>query len=266
MPYIGQAPAPKVITSSDLSADVVTEAKIADNAVENEHLNANVITGHTALGATPADTDELLVSDAGTLKRVDFSYLKGGGAFEKLITTTVSSPVASLEFNNTYFTTAHVDYQLRIVDFRGSAGAVPFFQISSDNGSSYKSGSGSNGYRFGYFGCNEASGTFNTGSGGNDDANFLLPINSDGFHGGTTQAVSMIIDIFDPLNTQSDAKLFNFMASSVNLNSSDDINYMAGGGIYNGSGDEDTAFNAIKIDMDSGNIDGGTFTLYGRKI
>jgi len=36
------------------------------------------ITGATALGATPADTDEFVLSDAGTLKRVDYSYLKGG--------------------------------------------------------------------------------------------------------------------------------------------------------------------------------------------
>ena len=36
------------------------------------------ITGQTALGATPADTDEFVLSDAGVLKRVDYSYLKGG--------------------------------------------------------------------------------------------------------------------------------------------------------------------------------------------
>ena len=34
------------------------------------------ITGATALGATPADTDEFVLSDAGTLKRVDYSHLK----------------------------------------------------------------------------------------------------------------------------------------------------------------------------------------------
>ena len=34
------------------------------------------ITGATALGATPADTDEFVLSDAGVLKRVDFSYLR----------------------------------------------------------------------------------------------------------------------------------------------------------------------------------------------
>ena len=35
------------------------------------------ITGATALGETPADTDEFIISDAGTLKRVDYSHIKG---------------------------------------------------------------------------------------------------------------------------------------------------------------------------------------------
>jgi hypothetical protein len=42
----------------------------------------DLISGKTALGAEPADTDEFLVSDAGTLKRVDYSYIKGGGITE----------------------------------------------------------------------------------------------------------------------------------------------------------------------------------------
>ena len=39
-----------------------------------------MITGHTALTSTPADTDEFLISDAGTLKRIDFSLLKSGSS------------------------------------------------------------------------------------------------------------------------------------------------------------------------------------------
>jgi hypothetical protein len=72
------APGAGSVGTSQLASDAVTEAKIADDAVESEHLNNNVISGQTALGATPADTDEFLVSDAGTIKRVDYSYLKGG--------------------------------------------------------------------------------------------------------------------------------------------------------------------------------------------
>jgi len=42
-------------------------------------LNNDVISGQTALTAEPADTDEFLVSDAGTIKRIDYSLIKGGG-------------------------------------------------------------------------------------------------------------------------------------------------------------------------------------------
>ena len=81
MPYIGQQPAPKVVTSSHLADDVVTSAKIGDTA----------ISGFSALGAEPADTDEILISDAGTLKRLDYSYIKGGGAHTLLSTTNISN-------------------------------------------------------------------------------------------------------------------------------------------------------------------------------
>ena len=47
-----------------------------NGSVGSSQVAASIITGQTALGATPADTDELLISDAGTLKRVDFSHLK----------------------------------------------------------------------------------------------------------------------------------------------------------------------------------------------
>ena len=69
-------PSDDTVATAKIVADAVTEAKIADDAVESEHLNDNVISGQTALGAVPADTDELLISDAGTIKRVDYSYLK----------------------------------------------------------------------------------------------------------------------------------------------------------------------------------------------
>jgi len=66
------------VTTAKIAADAITEAKIADDAVESEHLNDNVISGQTELTSEPADTDEFLVSDAGTLKRIDYSYIKGG--------------------------------------------------------------------------------------------------------------------------------------------------------------------------------------------
>ena len=39
----------------------------------------DLISGKTALASEPADTDEFLVSDAGTLKRIDYSLIKSSG-------------------------------------------------------------------------------------------------------------------------------------------------------------------------------------------
>jgi hypothetical protein len=57
----------------------VTTAKIGANAVTAAKLNNDIISGSTELASEPADTDEFLVSDAGTLKRIDYSLIKGGG-------------------------------------------------------------------------------------------------------------------------------------------------------------------------------------------
>jgi len=75
---IGQ-PSDDTVKTASIQADAITEAKIADDAVESEHLNDNVISGQTELATAPADTDEFLISDAGTLKRIDYSLIKGGG-------------------------------------------------------------------------------------------------------------------------------------------------------------------------------------------
>ena len=64
------------IPTGGITADAINGTLIADDAISEEHLDATAITGSTELAATPADTDEILISDAGTLKRIDFSYLK----------------------------------------------------------------------------------------------------------------------------------------------------------------------------------------------
>ncbi len=67
MAYIGNKPANKAIVASDL--------------------DPAVITGQTALATSPADTDEFLISDAGTLKRLDASLI-GGGKIGQVVTGT----------------------------------------------------------------------------------------------------------------------------------------------------------------------------------
>ena len=96
-------PSDGTVTTAKLGADAVTEAKIADDAVESEHLNNNIISGQTALGAEPADTDEFLVSDAGTIKRVDYSYIKGGGILVGLKYDTDDSPSGTTNTSSSSF-------------------------------------------------------------------------------------------------------------------------------------------------------------------
>ena len=50
------------VGTTQLAADAVTEAKIADTAIENEHLNVNVITGQTAETSIATD-DTILIHD-----------------------------------------------------------------------------------------------------------------------------------------------------------------------------------------------------------
>jgi len=73
------------LTSATVSGDVMYAVYLGralqtvnppNASVGSAQIADSLISGKTALGATPADTDELLISDAGTLKRVDYSYLK----------------------------------------------------------------------------------------------------------------------------------------------------------------------------------------------
>ena len=72
------------------------------NSVGSSQLTADVITGQTALASEPADTDEFLVSDAGTLKRIDYSLIKGGGitvADQLRITANITSNTNPISAN-----------------------------------------------------------------------------------------------------------------------------------------------------------------------
>ena len=85
-----------MVFGNSLSAGTPTDA-----TVTAAKLNDDIISGQTALASEPADTDEFLVSDAGTLKRIDYSLIKGGGITEAdmfRLTATITSnqdPISS---------------------------------------------------------------------------------------------------------------------------------------------------------------------------
>ena len=58
-----------------MSKTQIPTGGIADDAISEEHIDATVITGTTELTENPAKTDEIIISDAGTLKRLDLTHL-----------------------------------------------------------------------------------------------------------------------------------------------------------------------------------------------
>ena len=71
-----------VIDFIQILGDVLDLGVPSDATVTAAKLNNDIISGSTELATAPADTDEFLVSDAGTLKRIDYSLIKGGGITE----------------------------------------------------------------------------------------------------------------------------------------------------------------------------------------
>ena len=142
------------VESADIQADAITGAKIADDAINSEHytdgsidtahiaatqvtgakLNNDVISAQTALTAEPADTDEFLVSDAGTLKRIDYSLIK---PIWKLLQTQTASTDSTITFSSTYITTAHDVYKIFIHSLLSSSDNDAFRISASLNNSAY---------------------------------------------------------------------------------------------------------------------------------
>jgi len=73
---------------------------VTDDAVTSDKLNNDIISGTTALTSEPADTDEFLVSDAGTLKRIDYSLIKSSTSQMVKLSTQTASGDSSIDFTS----------------------------------------------------------------------------------------------------------------------------------------------------------------------
>ena len=107
----------------------ISTAQIGANQVTGAKLNTDVISAQTELAAEPADTDELLVSDAGVLKRVDYSYIKGGYTQSSVLTPTGSF----IEFDNIPSGTNSIVIKSYAIQWAGSPGNISM-QIGDSGG------------------------------------------------------------------------------------------------------------------------------------
>ena len=82
-----------VIDFVQILGNVLDIGQPSDDTVTAAKLNDNVISGQTALTSSPDDTDELLISDAGTLKRIDVSLVGGKNTPAFLVKKTSSQAI-----------------------------------------------------------------------------------------------------------------------------------------------------------------------------
>ena len=88
-----------ITLSGDVTGSGTTSitTTIASSAVEASMLNNNVISGQTELAAAPATSDELLISDSGSIKRISVANLASAVQGNNGYTETLTSPSAGSE-------------------------------------------------------------------------------------------------------------------------------------------------------------------------
>jgi len=230
----------------------VTTAKVADDAITAAKINNDIISGTTALTSEPADTDEFLVSDAGTLKRIDYSLIKGGGCWEKLDTITISGNTSQIEHEEANFTSTHRDYKIMLSNIGLTADATIRMRIAADGASLLSTTD----YRYAvtaYKSNNATNAAYDQ-----DDTFFYMggTLSS----GGNASVVSNFeINLYHPLST---ATYLHW--SSVGMQN-DDNNYPmtnVGAGMYVTA--DGTAMKRFVLYLSTGDFNAGTSTLYGR--
>ena len=205
----------------------VGTGKIAANAVTGAKLASTISTNHTFSGAitVPAATS----------------------AYQHLNTTTVSSSVTTLTFDNTIFTSNHQIYKIQFESLRGAVGLG--IQVSPDNGSTYRT-SGYNGNRRRWYTSN--SGSNYTEQGGYYSDKLFYSSNSNG------DASTWEVTILNMLENEKTMCIsyggFGYSSSYHTL------------GIYSSRYDTAESHNSLKIyAADSGSFTAGKVSIFGIK-
>jgi len=235
---------------------IITPA-VTDDAVTAAKINNDIISGSTELATAPADTDEFLVSDAGTLKRIDYSLIKGGGAFEKISTTTISSNVASVDFNT--LSTDYRDFRIICSDLRiDTHQQFIVLKVKRAGESSFDGGSGN--YIYAVMGYDSDANEIKAQS-TSDNKLKLIPASL--ARDATVDGANADI-LIDCYNVHATDSKFMIRADTTFIEGTYGRSAVGTGGGYRNALD---AIIGIQITNEgSTNFISGTVTLYGRKI
>ena len=229
-----------------LLGDTLNVGTPSDDSVGAAQIKNDLISGTTALTSAPDDTDEFLVSDAGTLKRIDYSLIKSAPGLNLISTTTVSSSASTVDITSGIDST-YKRYVLQYTNVHVSGDGTTMY------GKLYVDGSVTTGndYVYGAIGRHSGSSTITWQSTGNSSFRYNYEIGND-----NDQSMNGSITLFDPSNTTFTT---SFYIENVDHQSDDRMSVAHVGGRVNQTG----AVTGIQFDPSTGYIDSGTFKLYG---
>jgi len=238
MGYIGKKPTDAPLTASDVTDGIISNSKLAQD----------VISAETALTSEPADTDEFILSDAGTLKRIDYSLIKGGGQWEFISELTGSSSTSALDF--TTLSTDYKDFCFSMQNLHPESDNVRvYMRVFTGSGGSQAIDSGGN---YGYAGIVR----FDSTTTGNGDAQNQIYI-TDVVGNAATENAAGEVFLYNPHGTTFH-KLIK--SHSVTMRNDDDV----GIGNYAGKYVSTTAVTGVRFYFSAGEIS-GKIAMYGRK-
>ncbi len=220
------------------SNDTVGAAQIKDD----------LISGTTALASEPADTDEFLVSDAGTLKRIDYSLIKSSPTHVLLSTSTVSSGVSELDITSNIDST-YKNYMVTYTEVHPSSdGQVLKFRVF--NGGSVNTSAQ---YTYASKGRLSNGSDAQVSNSGNDQGELGA---GNGVGSANNESISGFLILHNPSSTTFYKMI---QANSIHIDSSSRM-VRAIDGIYVAN---TAAVDGVRFYFGSGNIDSGVFKLYG---
>ena len=222
----------------------------SDNTVTAAKLNNDIISGSTELASEPADTDEFLVSDAGTLKRIDYSLIKGGGRYTLLGTTTISGGTTFVDLDDV-FTDSYKTYLLvgAGIDVN-TDGADMHIQGKSDSSTVISGGSD---YAWNYR-QQDAGGT--TVYSTNSTASDVYRLNYNGVGNAASESANFEVRIF---NARTSSHNTTFYGHSVSQATDGTVVLNKSVAEINAT----TNLTGIRFKSSSGNLDAGRIRIYG---
>jgi len=258
MAYIGRQPTAAALTASDITDGIISEAKMADDAISLTELKAGTdgnIISYDASGnpvAIATGTAGHFLKSAGAGAQPVFAA--AGGAMNLLTTETASSD-ATISFTSGLDST-YKEYVFKFINIHPETdGATLEFQGNAAGGSGYNETITSVTFDAEHSEGDAAS--FSQGL-GRDQANgtafqnlTMNGISSDSDHG-----IAGTLRLFNPASTTF-VKHFIYIGCSINVG--DYLSYEFVSGYFNTT----SAIDEIRFKMDSGDIDAGIIKLYG---